>query len=202
MIPEYWGYVAAVLNLLGVISYLVAVVKGKARPNRVTWFVLSIAPIIAFFSMLSQQVSLAQSAMTLSAGLSPLAIFITTFLVKHPAWKITRFDLMCGALSIVGLILWLITGKGNVAIVFSILADGLAFLPTLIKGFKHPETESPWAFFVGIFASVLSLMTVTMWDFEHTAFTVYLVVANLLAFVFIYTKIGSVGKSKTSSLHS
>lgn len=194
MINEAWGYVAAALNIAGVITYIVAVVQGKARPNRVTWLVLSIAPLVAFASMLSQDVSMAQSVMTLSAGLSPLMIFITTFLVKHPAWQIKKFDIMCGALSIVGVILWWATGKGNLAIVFSILADGLGFLPTLIKGFKYPDTESPWAFMIGTVASLLSLFTVTAWNFEHVAFTAYLVAANLLASVFIYTKIGGVKK--------
>ena len=196
MISEAWGYVAAILNLLGTFTYLAAVIKGKAQPNRVTWFVLSIAPLVAFTSMLSQDVRMAQSAMTLSAGLSPLMIFITTFLVKHPAWKIKKFDVMCGAFSILGIILWWITGKGNLAIIFSILADGLGFLPTLIKGFKYPDSESPWAFMIGAVASFLSLLTITVWNFEHAAFTVYLVVANIVASVFIYTKIGAV-KEKT-----
>ena len=54
-------------------------------------------------------------------------------LVKHPAWKIQRFDIACGALSVLGIVVWWLTGKGNVAIVFSILADGLAFCLRLLK---------------------------------------------------------------------
>ncbi|MBP9852598.1 MAG: hypothetical protein QG629_852 [Patescibacteria group bacterium] len=190
MIHENWGYVAAIMNILGVITYLIAVVKGTARPNRVTWFVLSVAPLVAFASMLSQDVSLAQSAMTLSAGLSPLMIFITTFLVKHPAWKIETFDIACGALAILGIVLWWITGEGNVAIAFSIIADSLAFLPTLIKSYKYPETESPWAFIIGTVACIMSVLTITSWDFEHYGFPVYLVIANALAVLFIYGKVG------------
>lgn len=196
MIPEYWGYVAAIINLLGTISYLVAIANGKARPNRVTWFVLGLSPTIAFFSMLSQDVSLAQGAMTLSAGLGPLAILITTFFVKHPAWKIKRFDVMCGILAIVGLILWFITGKGNIAIMFSILAGGLAFLPTLIKSYKYPETESPWVFLVGLIAAIISLLTLTTWDFEQAAFMVYLVVVSASAFSLIYFKIGMINRQR------
>ena len=200
MIHENWGYVAAVLNLLGTVTYLIDTVKGKARPNRVTWFVLSIAPLVAFASMLSQQVSVAQAAMTLSAGLSPLLIFVTTFLVKHPAWKIQRFDIACGALSVLGIVVWWLTGKGNVAIVFSILADGLAFLPTLIKGYKHPETESPWTFIVGVFACVLAALTISTWDFQHAGFPVYLIIANALAVLFIYGKIGVRGAKNNAKI--
>ncbi len=190
MIPQYWGYIAAVLNLLGTVTYLVDTIKGKARPNRVTWFVLSIAPLVAFASMLSQQVNLAQAAMTLSAGLGPLMIFATTFFVKHPAWKIQRFDIVCGVLSVLGILLWWLTGKGNIAIIFSILADGLAFLPTLIKGYKQPETESPWTFMIGLAACIMAALTITKWDFQHYGFPIYLIVANAIAVLFIYGKIG------------
>jgi hypothetical protein len=191
MISESWGYIAAVLNILGTITYLVAIFKGKARPNRVTWFISSIAPLVAFVSMMSQGVSLAQSIVTLSAGISPLMIFITTFLVRHPAWKIRTFDLTCGALALIGIILWWLTGKGNLAIIFSILADALGFLPTIVKSFKYPKTESPWTFMIGALADALSLLTVSVWNFEHTAFLVYLVTANTLVSVFICTKVGA-----------
>jgi len=51
------------------------------------------------------------------------------------------FDLICGILSLVGLVLWMITKVGNVAIFFSIVADGLAAVPTLVKAYKYPDTE-------------------------------------------------------------
>lgn len=190
MIHENWGYVAAIINILGVATYVIATAKGTARPNRVTWFVLGIAPMVAFASMLSKDVSLAQSALTLSAGLSPFMVFATTFFVKHPAWKIEKFDIACGSLAIVGIFLWWLTGEGNVAIALSILADGLAFLPTLIKGYKHPETESPWAYMICTVATLLSVLTISTWNFEHAGFPVYLVFVNAIAVLFIYGKIG------------
>lgn len=190
MVNENWAYVAAVINVIGTITYVVDMFRGRARPNRVTWGVLSIAPMIAFASMLSQGVSLAQSIVTFSVGFSPFIIFVASFLVNHPAWQIKRFDILCGLLSIVGLGLWWLTGEGNVAIVFSILADGLAFLPTLIKSYFHPETESPWTFFASEIATVLGLLTITKWDFQHAAFQVYIFIANLAAIAFIYFKLG------------
>ncbi|QQS17984.1 hypothetical protein IPL68_05010 [Candidatus Saccharibacteria bacterium] len=190
MIHENWAYVAAAINVLGTISYVVAVFQGKARPNRVTWGVLTIAPMIAFASMLSQGVSVAQSIVTFSFGFSPFMIFVSSYLVKHPAWQIKRFDIVCGALSLLGLLLWWFTGEGNVAIVFSIVADALAFLPTLVKAYYHPETESPWTFMASELATIMGLMTVTMWNFEHVAFQVYILCANIVAIVFIYFRFG------------
>ena len=190
MIPDYWAYVAAVINVLGTLTYVVDVFRGKARPNRVTWGVLTIAPMIAFASMLSQGVGMAQSIVTFSVGFSPFLIFISSFLVKHPAWQLKRFDIGCGVLSLFGLLLWWITGEGNVAIIFSILADGLAFLPTLVKAYYHPETESPWTFMASEVATIMGLMTVKNWNFETVGFQLYILAANIFAIVFIYFKFG------------
>ena len=118
-------------------------------------------------------------------------IFVATFLVKHPAWKIKPFDIMCGALSLVGLLLWWLTGEGNIAIGFSIAGDFLGFLPTLVKSFTHPDSESPWAFMYSQVATVLNLLIITQWDFEHVAFPVYILMANMVAIVLIYFKLGT-----------
>ena len=140
--------------------------------------------------MLSQGVSLAQSIVTFSVGFSPFLIFVSSFLVKHPAWKLNKFDIICGLLSLLGLLLWWITGVGNVAIILSILADGLAFLPTLVKSYSHPETESPWTFMAGEIATIMGLMTVAVWNFEHVGFQVYILFANMVAILLIYFRLG------------
>ena len=136
MIDQNWVFLAVAINLVGAIIYAYTVVKGKTRPNRVTWFILSFAPLLAFAAMIAQGVSFRESVFTLETGISPLIIFISTFFAKQPKWEITKFDLTCGALSIIGFLLWITLREGNVAIVFAILADGLAFLPTLVKAFK------------------------------------------------------------------
>jgi hypothetical protein len=146
--------------------------------------------MIAFASMLSQGVGMAQSIVTFSVGFSPFLIFVSSFLVKHPAWQLKRFDIGCGVLSLFGLLLWWITGEGNVAIIFSILADGLAFLPTLVKAYYHPETESPWTFMASEVATIIGLMTVKNWNFETVGFQLYILAANIFAIVFIYFKFG------------
>lgn len=190
MIDQNWVFLAVTINLIGAIIYAYTVVKGKTRPNRVTWFILSFAPLLAFAAMILQGVSFRESVFTLETGISPLIIFISTFFAKQPQWKITKFDLACGALSIVGFLLWIVLKEGNVAIMFAIAADGLAFLPTLVKAFRYPETESPYAFMMGTVAAIIALAILTTYDFKHLAFPLYILVADVLATLFIYFRFG------------
>jgi hypothetical protein len=190
MIDQNWVFLAVAINLVGAVIYAYSVVRGKTRPNRVTWFILSFAPLLAFAAMIFQGVSFRESVFTLETGISPLIIFISTFFARQPKWEITKFDLVCGALSIVGFMLWIILKEGNIAISFAIAADGLAFLPTLVKAFRYPETESPYAFMMGVVAAIIALAIITKWNFEHVAFPMYILIADVLATLFIYFKLG------------
>jgi hypothetical protein len=191
MIDPNWVFLAVAINLAGAIIYAYSVVKGSTRPNRVTWFILSFAPLLAFAAMMLEGVSFRESVFTLETGISPLIIFISTFFAKQPKWEITRFDLACGALSVLGFIMWIVLKEGTVAISFAIAADGLAFLPTLVKAFKYPETESPWAFMMGTVAAAIALAIITKWQFEYFAFPLYILIADVLATIFIYFKFGT-----------
>ena len=202
MIDQNWVFLAVAINLAGACTYAYSVVRGETRPNRVTWFVLSFAPLLAFAAMMMQAVGFRQSVFTLETGISPLIIFVSTFFAKQPKWEITKFDLICVSLSIVGFLLWIILREGNVAIIFAILADGLAFLPTLVKGFKYPESESPWAFIMGTVAALIAIAILTTYDFKHLAFPVYILIADILATLFIYFKIGKVFLKEADQLES
>lgn len=106
-------------------------------------------------------------------------IFLASFVNKKSEWKLTRFDLTCGTLSLLGLALWLITKEGNVAIFFSIVADGLAAVPTIVKAYRYPETEIGWVW-----------LTVVDWTFAHYGFPLYIILVNLIIYMLVQFKLG------------
>src|SRR4029079_2044583 len=122
---ENFVYLGSAITFLGGFSYLWDTLRGKVQPNRVSWLLWSLAPLIAFASQIQQHVGI-QSLLTFTFGALPALVFIGSFFNKKSFWKIEKLDIICGALSLLGLVLWYITQVGNVAIFFSILADGLA----------------------------------------------------------------------------
>jgi len=178
MINENFVYFGLFLNSLGSISYLVDTIRGRAKPNRVTYFIWGLAPLIAFFSQYKQGVGI-QSLLALGVGLWPALIFIGSFFNKKAEWKITRFDVICGILSILGLVLWMVTKIGNIAIIFSIFADTLASFPTIKKSYFYPETENIWIYFSGAIYAAVVLLTVKDWSFSTYGFPVYIFFLNI-----------------------
>jgi hypothetical protein len=189
MINENFVFVGFVLSLIGSWSYLVDTIKGRVKPNKVTWLLWALAPLIAFYAMIQQGVGI-QALVTFVVGFIPLIIFIASFFNKQATWEISKLDIICGALSILGLILWLVTKVGNVAIFFSIMADGLAAIPTIVKSYKYPETENGTIFAFGIVNAIIGLLTIKMWNFQNFGFPAYLLVVNAILVLCIWGKVG------------
>jgi hypothetical protein len=189
MIHPNLVYLGVFIQFVGGISYLVDTVKGNIQPNRVSWFLFTMAPALAFFAQLQQGVG-PEIWATFIVGFVPFLILIATFVNKKAIWKLKKLDYICGALSLLGLILWGVTRVGNIAIIFAILADGLACVPTLVKSWYKPESESDSVFLLGTMNSAIGLLVITNWHFENYAFSTYMFLANLTLAGVIRFRIG------------
>lgn len=175
MLDPKFVILGASLNLVGSLSYVVATLRGQTKPNRVTWFLWALAPLIAFSAEINEGVGL-QALMTFMVGFGPLMIFLASFVNRQSTWELTKFDFVCGGLSVIGLVLWLIVDNANIAILFSIVADALAGLPTIRKSYKAPHTESIYVFILASVSAVITLLTIDNWTFAHWAFPAYIFV--------------------------
>ena len=188
MINQNYIYLGAVIFLFGSIGYFIETLQGKVKPNRITWFLWGLAPMIAFIAQIKQGVGL-QSLLTFMVGFVPFLILTASFINKKSYWKIQKLDLVCGLLSIIGLILWQITKVGNIAILFSIISDFLAGWPTIIKSYNHPKTENYLIYLGNAIFAAITLLTINIWTFETYSFSLYIFVVTLLIAIFVKFKI-------------
>jgi len=180
VIDPRFAILAAVITVAGSASYARDTLRGRTQPNRVTWMLWTLAPLIAFAAEVVQGVGL-ESLMTLAVGVGPLLVVIASFLDPRAYYRLTRFDLICGALSVAALIAWGLTGTGDVAILFSILADFFGLIPTLRKAHRDPESESASAFVASGCGATITLLTVSPgnWTFANVGFPLYILAADL-----------------------
>lgn len=197
MLNSNFIIVGALIGAAGSIAYLKDTVRGKVKPHKVSFLMWSIAPLIAFFAQIQQGVGLA-ALMTFSTGFLPLTIFIASFVNKNAEWKLTIFDVICGILSLTGLALWMITKVGNVAIFFSIVADALAAIPTLVKAYKYPDTEIAWPWISSVIGVILTLLTLSTFTFANCGFILYILVVNTLIFLLVQFRLGEKFQGKSN----
>ncbi len=183
---EYLVIAAAITSLFAAMAYIRSMFKGNTKPNRVTWLLWAIAPLIAAAASLSNGLSWAILPVFMS-GFCPLLIFVASIFTKA-YWKTSAFDYACGVLSALALVLWAVTKEPNVAIVFAIASDALAAVPTITKAWRYPETESIWPYATGLFGPAAGLFTITLWSFSQYAFPIYLLVINVILVATVFNK--------------
>lgn len=190
MINEKFIILAVLIDLIGSGGYVIDTLKGNTKPNRVTWFLWFIIPAVTCAGMIAERADTTSIILTGIFGFIPIVVFLVSFISKKSFWAISRFDYLCGALSLTGLIGWLLTNDGNLAIIFSILADFLAAMPTILKSFKAPETESWLVYLNASIAASITLLTVRNWNFASIAFPIYAAATCFVLFALIKFKLG------------
>src|ERR1700735_3119983 len=129
----------SVVNFIACLGYVRAIFKGEAAPNRVTWFLWALVPLIAGAAQLRAGVGIS-TLVVLAVGVGPAVVVLASFARGTGLWKLGPFDFLCGACALAALALWAITGDPIIAIVLSIVGDFAAALPTLRKAWLEPAT--------------------------------------------------------------
>lgn len=177
MLPESCAIVGALIGSLGGCYYLAETLTGRAQPNRITWLLWGLFPMVIFVAQRAQGVA-GVSWASFVAGLTPLLVVAASFFNKQAYWRTEPRDVVLMAAAVLGLLLWALTDQPNLALLFSLLADGAASVPTLLKSYRHPQSESWVAYAVSAVGFGISLLSVQAHTFETTAFVAYLFLLN------------------------
>jgi hypothetical protein len=176
---------SAAVGLTGTFAYVRDMFRGQTRPNLITWGLWAFAPLVATGAALGSHADGWATVRIFMAGFGPLIIFFTAFLVPQSYWKLSPFDYICGSLSLIALGAWLLADAPLIAILLSALADLFATIPTLVKAWRFPQTETMYTYLVGLFTASIVLPAIPVWNIENAAFQLYLLVANTALFVVV-----------------
>jgi hypothetical protein len=187
MLNQSLDIIAALLALIGALNYAWVTFKGHAQPNRVSWLLWTITPSITFAAELVQHVPLRITLLTLAEAVGPLLVVTASLVNRQAFWKVSKFDIWCGVVAALAIVLWLVTGQGNVAIIFSLVASLFSAIPTIIKAYSFPTTESPGDYLASLIAGVLTMLTIQHWTLGNYGFPVYIVLESAVISFLILT---------------
>lgn len=189
MIDPRFVFLGAVISLAGSSLYIRDTWRGVTAPNRVTWFLWALEPLLAFAVERQEHVGLA-SVMTLVLGLVPIIILVVSFHDPQSVWRIGRFDVICGAISVVGLVVWGVSNQKTVALVAFVAADAVAALPTVRKALLEPATESPWAYLTSAAFAAITLLTLHAYTTAGAIFPTSVLSMSAFIFVLVLSRVG------------
>jgi hypothetical protein len=172
---EAFAVAASAIAILSVTPYIIDTIKGKTRPNIVSWFTWSLLTGIAMAA--------AFAAHEPRTALLLLGETIGTFLVgalglKYGYAKLSLFDGLCQIGAIAGLIFWLVFNSPTIATVSMIGIDIFAALPTFRHSWTEPQEETWQTYALGVLATVLTVASLTHYSINSAVFPVYLLLGN------------------------
>jgi hypothetical protein len=189
VINSHFVFLAAALSLLGAAGYIRDTLRGVTAPHRVTWGLWGVEGVLAFVVEVQQHVGLV-SLMTLMFGVVPLLVFAASFANGSSAWAITTFDVVCGAISLLGIAFWLLVNEPTVALVAFVVADQVAGLPTLRKSWTEPSSESWLVFLSGVANTALTLLAVRHVTTAAVLFPAVIFVNDLVLVLVLVLRVG------------
>jgi uncharacterized protein with PQ loop repeat len=160
----FFGILAAIFQIGSAVPYVYGILYQNIKPNivsQILWSIIGIIQIVALYQNGASWVIL-----VLFAGLFNTTLNTILCLLGYGYKEYGKFDIFCFFLTLALIIFYLFTNNSFWTIIFSVLLYLFAFLPTLYKTYKYPETERilPWNmqlianFFALISSNILLLL--------------------------------------------
>jgi hypothetical protein len=147
------------------------------------------APLISSGAALASGADIWATVRVFLGGFLPLLVLLSSFVNPKSYWKLGRFDFSCGVFSVLALLAWGAADAPRIAILFAIAADGFATIPTLLKAWRHPESETGTFFILSFLSVLIILPSIPEWNIENAAFQVYLLIATGLLMLAVHREV-------------
>ena len=181
----------ALISAAGSVPYILAVIRGTARPRLVSWGVWAVLAGVMTVSAFIEgaMASVAMTAIT----------FIACATVTILGWQrrtggINRVDMVCLVGAVLGIASLAIFKSPLIALAVSVAVDIIAFIPTLMHAWTSPYEESLTCFALSALGGTLAVLAVLVGEVSVAAllYPVYSMVFNGLAALLIMS-----GRSKS-----
>ncbi len=183
---EILAVAALILGFYGFIPYLRDILKGKVKPARSARIMFAALLVIALF----QQHDLgSRYALAITIGEAAGSILILLSSLKYGVGGLKKLDVVCYVLLAADLFFWLTTSNSLIALHLTVLADLIAFTPTLEKTWHDPSSETTTFFLLGVIAPLLSIAASKELTYGIILFPAYLAIANGFEVLLIERKI-------------
>jgi hypothetical protein len=164
------------LPVLASLTYIISIVRGQTRPQRMTRFLLVIITLLMAASL---WLAGDTSGVWLALVSFVQAVVIFGVSLKRGMGGTSRLDWTCLGLCLAGLALWLLAGWPWFGLLASIVADAVAMVPALRKTMRWPHTELTLFYAIDVFAG-LAIVLAGPLTLQAIVFPAYIALINLV----------------------
>jgi len=182
-IKQYISLIAVILTFISYIPYYRDILRNKTQPHIYSWSLWGLLTILIVALQIKGGAGSA-TYVTATAGL--LCIGVVILGLKNGKRDITKSDTVVAILGLIAIGFWLIVKQPVISIILIVVADILAFIPTVRKSWHKPHSETlslyitnTFRFFLAFLAikeyTILSSLWLVVWIIVSGLFSIMLV---------------------------
>ena len=171
------GIFSSLFLIAASVPYIFDILKKRARPNLVSWIGWTFLTTIGAAAQIAKGPSLSV-LVPIILTFSELTIVILA--LRHGHAKFNTTDKICFALAALAVALWAITKEPLIALGLSLLADFIVGIPTILKTYRDPRSETvlPWVLYA--VGPLLGLFASSNFELQNVLYPAYLACYNSL----------------------
>lgn len=168
---------SALITIGGVVPYILDILKGKTKPNIVSWITWTLLTGLATAALIAAHEYRA-AFFTGAAVIETASVVILG--LRHGYVKYTQFDVICQIAAVVGLILWQIFNTPFIAVFAAVTIDLIGALPTFRHSWQKPFEETWTTYAWSGIGALVALFALVSYNWTSLSYPVYIVLVNIL----------------------
>lgn len=174
-IKQYLSLVAVTLTFLAYIPYYRDILHNKTHPHVYSWSLWGLLTVLIVALQIKGD---AGSAIYVTAAAGLLCIGVVVLGIKNGKRDITPSDTVVAILGLIAIGFWLIVKQPVISVLLVVVADLLAFLPTVRKSWSKPRSETLSLYVTNTLRFFLALLAIKEYTILSTLWIAVWVVAN------------------------
>lgn len=163
MILSILGILSAIIFIVGDLPYIKDTFAGKTKPQRVTWGVVFLLNSVGFAN---QYASGARNSLWLFGAAVIITGIIFASSIKYGVGGYSRIDIFSLVAALSGIALWIMFDSALLSILANLFVAVIALIPTFIKAYATPESETNITWLLGAASALLASLSVGAIDFK------------------------------------
>lgn len=154
------GVIAVVLASAAFAPYIWAVLRGRGRPNRASWWIFSATGL---FAAASAWAGGAREGLWVPLTYGVLSLVVALLAIRRGEGGWSRLDRACLSTAGASLLGWWVLGDPLVCVILNAAADTAGHVPTIRKALRDPWHEPLLMWLVVLVANTLNLIHISTW---------------------------------------
>jgi hypothetical protein len=182
---ETIAIIASLLAVVGNVPYLRDILRKKVKPHPYTWLVWSIVSCILFFGQVAKGAGIGALP---TAASEIFTVIIFFFSLQYGFKDIKKIDTIFLLLALLGIIPWVLTHDPTISVIIAVSIDLVAFVPTIRKTWKNPETETPLLYITNVLRHILMFFSLKAYNIATMLHSIVMITTNSIMTILIVGK--------------